>query len=197
MTSSYFNAKADIWDEKIAEKDTNKLENMAQQLDIHAASTVLDVGAGTGVFIPFLLKRIGDKGKLICLDQAEKMLEKARQKNFPGNIEFVCSDITSTGFGNEVFDSVVCYSSFPHFHNKFRSLNEIRRVLKKGSRLFICHTSSRSVINKIHRQVPELASDLIPDNEEMLHLLSSSGFGNIEIQDNADSYLVKAEKSKL
>jgi ubiquinone/menaquinone biosynthesis C-methylase UbiE len=195
MTQAYFNGKADTWDEKIAEKDLSKLESLAQKLDIQPGSTVLDVGTGTGVFVPFLLKKVGDKGKLVCLDHAEKMLEKARQKNFQGNIEFVCSDISSTRFGNEVFDAVVCYSSFPHFQNKSRALKESRRVLKKGGKLFICHTSSRSAINKIHQQIPLLAKDILPDQEEMQRLLLTAGFGKIDIQDRNDSYLAIAEKS--
>jgi ubiquinone/menaquinone biosynthesis C-methylase UbiE len=154
MTWSYFNSKADIWDEKIAEKDFSKLENMAKNLYIQTGSKVLDVGTGTGIFIPFLLQKIGDKGELFCLDSAERMLEKARKKNFNGNIEYVCSDISNTQLGDEIFDVVVCYSSFPHFRDKAKALVEIKRLLKKGGRLFICHTSSRVSINEIHQRIP-------------------------------------------
>jgi ubiquinone/menaquinone biosynthesis C-methylase UbiE len=194
MTQSYFNNKADIWDEKIAEKDLAKLENMAKNLDIHPGSTVLDVGTGTGIFIPFLLKKVGNKGKVVCLDFAEKMLEKARKKNFKGNIEYVCSDVSDTHLGDEMFDVVVCYSSFPHFKDKAGALQEIKRLLKKGGRLFICHTSSRAFINEIHQHIPELSSDLIPDKEEMQHLLSSAGFGQVGVYGETNSYLAKAEK---
>jgi ubiquinone/menaquinone biosynthesis C-methylase UbiE len=194
MSRSYFNSKADIWDEKIAEKDPEKLENMAKKLDIQPGSTILDVGTGTGIFVPFLLKKIGNKGKLVCLDSAEKMLEKARKKNFKGNIEYLCSDISSTQFADEVFDAVVCYSSFPHFGDKSKALKEISRVLKKGGKLFICHTSSKTAIHEIHQQVPELSTDLIPDKGEMLQLLSSAGFGQIDVRDETSSYLAKAEK---
>ena len=194
MTQSYFDGKADIWDEKIAEKDTDKLKNMANNLDIKPGSHVLDVGTGTGIFVPFLLKKVGNKGKLVCLDSAEKMLEKAREKKFKGNIEYFCSDITSTKFEDEVFDAVVCYSSFPHFRDKPKALREIKRLLKKGGKLFICHTSSRSAINEIHQHVAELCTDLIPDQEEMWNLLSSAGFREIKLYDEASSYFAKAEK---
>jgi ubiquinone/menaquinone biosynthesis C-methylase UbiE len=194
MTRSYFNGKADIWDKEIAENDLTRLEDMAQKLDIQPSSSVLDVGTGTGVFIPFLLKRVGDKGKLVCLDHAEKMLEKARQKNFRCDVEYICSDITATGFEDSVFDAVVCYSSFPHFRDKFQALKEISRILKKSGRLFICHTSSSSTINKIHQQIPELVTDLVPTREEMLLLLLSAGFEKVVIEEETNSYLAKAEK---
>jgi len=194
MTQSYFDDKAEIWDDKIAEKDTDKLEKIANNLDIKPGSNILDVGTGTGIFVPFLLKKIGSKGKLVCLDSAEKMLEKAKAKDFKGNIEFICSDIHHTDFQDEIFDAVVCYSSFPHFRDKSRALREIMRLLKKGGRLFICHTSSRITINEIHKQIPGLSTDLIPEEEEMLGLLSSAGFVGIELHDDASSYFARADK---
>jgi ubiquinone/menaquinone biosynthesis C-methylase UbiE len=194
MTESYFNGKAHIWDEKVAENDPVKLQNMADNLDIEPGAHILDVGTGTGVFVPFLLKIIGTGGKLTCLDFAEKMLEQARKKNFKGNIEYICSDIHATDFSDETFDAVVCYSSFPHFHNKSTALKEINRVLKKGGKLFICHTSSRTDINKIHKQIQEVCHDLIPDKEEMQGLLLSTAFDDIEIRDEPSSYLARARK---
>jgi ubiquinone/menaquinone biosynthesis C-methylase UbiE len=191
---SYFNNKAEIWDENFEERDSTKLNGMLRQINIGAGSRVLDVGTGTGILIPYLIDKIGDKGRLVCLDSAEKMLEKARQKNFKGHIDYVCGDINSSGLVDESFDAVVCYSSFPHFHDKSRALKEIHRLLRNGHSLYICHTSSRSSINKIHRQVPELAGDLIPPKTKMLHLLLSSGFEKIEIREETGSYFAKADK---
>jgi ubiquinone/menaquinone biosynthesis C-methylase UbiE len=194
MTCSYFNSKADIWDEKIAEKEPAKLESIARNLDIRPGSTVLDVGTGTGVFVPFLLRKIGDNGKLVCLDSAEKMLEKARAKSFKGNIEFLCADIASNELSDQAFDAVVCYSSFPHFRDKAGALREIIRLLKNGGKLFVCHTSSRRAINEIHRQIPELSNDLLPDAEEMRLLLLHTGFAQVDVHDEKDGYLATASK---
>ncbi len=194
MVKTYFNEKAAIWDEAVAEKDVTKLEEMAGRLAIEPGARVLDVGTGTGVFVPFILSRIGHNGNLVCLDLAEEMLKRAQAKGFEGNIDYICADIANTRFDNETFDAVVCYSSFPHFQDKPGALKEINRVLKKGGGLFICHTSSRYTINEIHRQIPAVRSDLIPDEAEMRNLLSAAGFAEISIQDNEDNYLASARK---
>ncbi|MFC1931360.1 class I SAM-dependent methyltransferase [Chloroflexota bacterium] len=194
MIKTYFNAKAALWDETIAEKDAGKLEGMVRRLKIESGSMVLDVGTGTGVFVPFLLSRIGQNGKLVCLDFAEEMLKKAQAKGFQKNVEYVCGDIADTRFSNETFDAVVCYSSFPHFQDKPKALREISRVLKKGGRLFICHTLSRAEINDIHHQIPEVQNDLIPGEDEMRHLLLSAGFTEISVRDAGDNYLVVTKK---
>lgn len=194
MTETYFNAQAEHWDETIAERNVAKLAALAQRLDIPPGSSVLDVGAGTGVFIPFLLQKIGNEGKITCLDYAEKMLEKARAKGFSQNVEYHCADILETKLGSGQFEAVICYSSFPHFRDKPQACREMQRLLKPGGRLYICHTSSREAINRIHRGIPHLVDDLIPDSEEMRQLLETAGFRDVVIQEEEDSYLATAVK---
>jgi len=57
MTKAYFNEQAQIWDEKVAEKDVSKLEKLSGYLTIEPGATILDVGTGTGVFIPYLMQK--------------------------------------------------------------------------------------------------------------------------------------------
>ena len=197
MIRTYFNQRAVIWDETSSEKDMAKLERMAQRLNIEPGSTVLDVGSGTGVFIPFLSSKVGKNGRLIALDFAEEMLRKARAKGLNGNIEYLHADMTSAPLLEEAFDVAVCYSSFPHFQDKLRTLSEVNRVLKNGGRLFICHTSNRAKINQFHRQIPAVENDIIPDEVEMQIMLSMAGFTDIKIDDSSDSYLASARKPNL
>jgi ubiquinone/menaquinone biosynthesis C-methylase UbiE len=194
MTKAYFNAQAEIWDEKIAEKDTSRLECIAACLTIEPGATILDVGTGTGVLLPYLLDKAGAEGKLIALDHAEKMLLKAKAKNLRGNISYICADIMSVPLADEICDTVVCYSSLPHFPDKPQALLEIKRVLKKGGELFICHTSSREHINGIHRQIPTVQNDLLPDAIEMTFLLTNAGFTAIKVEDKMDSYFACGRK---
>lgn len=194
MSRAYFNEQADIWDEAIAEKDAKKLERMARRLNIKAGSTVLDVGTGTGVFLPFLLRVVGRSGRIVALDFAERMLKKARAKGFNRDIAYLQADVGHIPARPESFDAIVCYSSFPHFPDKPKVLGELRRVIKKGGQLLICHTSSRTQINAIHRQVPAVKNDTLPDEAEMQRMLAVAGFTRIKIEDRSDSYLASAEK---
>lgn len=195
MIRTYFNQRATVWDETSSEKDMTKLERMARRLNIEPGATVLDVGSGTGVFTPFLLSRMGENGWLVALDFAEEMLRNARAKGFDGNIDYLHADVTSVPLLGEVFDVVVCYSSFPHFQDKPRTLGEVNRILKNGGKLFICHTSSRVRINEIHRHTPAVENDIIPDEDEMRIMLSLAGFTDIRIDDNNGSYLASAGKT--
>jgi ubiquinone/menaquinone biosynthesis C-methylase UbiE len=195
MSRAFFNSRADTWDEKVAEKDASRLEAMLARLDISHGASVLDVGTGTGVFVPYLLKKIGRDGNLVCLDFSEEMLKIARSKEFTGNIQYLCADIVNNRLADESFDAVVCYSVFPHFTDKPKALREINRLLKKNSKLFICHTSGRQAINEVHRSTPEVCDHIFPENDETRRMLLEAGFTDIDIRDGKEDYLVSARKS--
>ena len=149
------------------------------------------------LFIPFLLSEVGENGRIVALDFAGGMLRKAHAKGFNGNIDCLCADVVNVPLADEVFDAIVCYSSFPHFQDKTVALAEINRVIKSGGKLLVCHTSSRSQINGIHRQIPAVANDIIPDEDKMQIMLSGAGFTDIKIDDNRGSYLCSARKPGL
>lgn len=196
MIRIYFNHKAATWDEIAAEKNETKLERMAARLNIRLGATVLDVGAGTGVFIPFLLSKVGNDGQIVALDIAEEMLRKARAKGFNGVVAYLNADVTAIPLPVETFDSVVCYSSFPHFQDRPKALSEINRVTKGGGNLFVCHTSGRDDINETHNGIPEVADDTLPDEDEMRLMLLRAGFIDISIEDYCEYYLCRARKPK-
>jgi len=191
---SYFNGKATTWDEIVAEKDESKLRQMAARLDIGSGAVILDVGTGTGVFIPFLLQKIGVDGKILALDIAGEMLRRARAKNFDGVVAYLNADVAHIPLADSSVGSVVCYSSFPHFQDRPGAFAEIYRVIKNGGHLFICHTSGREAVNGLHNGIPEVANDVIPGERAMRLTLSEAGFVDIEIEDNSENYLCQALK---
>jgi len=194
MIKTYFSRMAAFWDKTAAENDQAKLRLMAERLNIRPGATVLDVGTGTGVFIPFLLSRVGNRGQIVALDVAEEMLRRARAKGFNGIVAYLNADVVNIPIPDETFDAIVCYSSFPHFQDKPKALGEIYRVTRSGGYLFICHTSSRDTVNEIHSSIPEVENDLIPDADEMQIMLAKAGFIDIRIEDYRESYLCCARK---
>jgi hypothetical protein len=60
--------------------------------------------------------------------------------------------------------------------------------------VFICHSSGRAHINSIHRGIPTIQNDLLPDGIDMLTLLTNAGFTEIKVEDKMDSYLACGAK---
>ena len=195
MIKEYFNEKAEVWDQKFAEKDDNKLRQIAGRMGILPGSTVLDIGTGTGVFLPFIRERIVD-GAVYALDVAEKMLSKSKNKAHGNHVFYVQADILNAPFVSDVFDIIVCYSAFPHFRDKDEALHEIYRMLREGGNLYIAHSSGISAINEIHRNIQGMKDHILPDAREMMEMLTRCSFINIEVEDKPDSFFAKAVKKR-
>ena len=194
ISRQFFNEKAADWDETPRSNAAHQLEAMAARLDLSEGMRVLDVGTGTGVFVPYVKRKIGPTGHVACVDFALEMLLVAKGKNSNGCMMPVCAEIETVGFKPETFDAIVCYSTFPHFHDKPLALRNMHDLLKNGGRVFICHTASRDHINNIHLNIPCFEDHLIPGYEEMVSLMIEAGFKQVNVDEGDDSYLAQGVK---
>jgi ubiquinone/menaquinone biosynthesis C-methylase UbiE len=197
ISRKFFNDRAEHWDETARNNDPEKLHKMADRLELKKDSQILDVGTGTGVFIPYIVEKLNGGGKIICMDYAINMLFKANSKQ-PQNerLRYICAEMESMHLQPGAFDVATCYSAFPHFHDKPRALENLRLLLKPDGTLYICHTASKETINAIHRSIPDFKDHTIPDDAVMRQLLTDAGFNEVAIKDEADSYLVIARNKE-
>lgn len=194
VSRQYFNNEASRWDETVRSNDADKLQAMAVRLSIPENARVLDVGTGTGVFVPYILPKLNGSGMITCVDFAFQMLEIAFNKNGNDGINHVCADIESLGFSRNKFDVVICFSTFPHFHDKPLALENIFKALTEGGVVYICHSASRESINNIHIKIPDFSDHLIPEKSEVHTMLENTGFFDISIIENDTYYLAEARK---
>jgi demethylmenaquinone methyltransferase/2-methoxy-6-polyprenyl-1,4-benzoquinol methylase len=194
VSRKYFNEKAERWDETIRNNDANKLQALADRLSIPQQAWILDVGTGTGVFLSYIKERVNHNSHVFCMDFAFNMLIKAKSKYRDSAVDFVCAEIETLQFSPNLFDVVMCYSTFPHFHDKPGALSTIHHLLKPGGRLYIGHTASRETINNIHRAIPDFRDHLIPEKPEMKNLLHQAGFSEFDVTELPESYLAAARK---
>ncbi|HTV21713.1 MAG TPA: class I SAM-dependent methyltransferase [Polyangiaceae bacterium] len=71
FSASFDNPERDTWQEPEAVLDLMK---------IAPASTVVDLGAGTGYFVPRLSQRVGPSGTVLALDVEPKMVDFLKQR---------------------------------------------------------------------------------------------------------------------
>ncbi len=198
ISRKFFNDRAEHWDETVRNNDPRKLRKMADRLDLKESNFILDVGTGTGVFIPYISEKLNSSGRILSMDFAINMLLKAQVKYSNGrSLNYVCSEIETLHLDGDCFDTAVCYSTFPHFHDKPRALRNLTYLLKPQGTLFICHTASKETINAIHKNIPDFQDHLIPENDEMTRLLEDAGFSHVSIEDHEESYLLTATNGKL
>jgi len=95
-------------------------------LALRKGKTVLDLGSGTGKFLPHLRRT---EATVVAVEPVAAMLEQLLDTN-PG-IEAKQGSAERIPLADACLDAVVCAQSF-HWFASPEALNEIRRVLKAG-----------------------------------------------------------------
>ena len=102
---------------------------LQDRLKIGESSTVIDLGSGTGKFLPYLIQT---GAKVLAVEPVNEML-KQLQQSYPDTESFQ-SSADSLPFKNASIDLVICAQSFHWFANQL-SLSDIHRVLKPSGLL--------------------------------------------------------------
>lgn len=187
----YFNEVAYKWD-KMCVHDTGKIEKILNMVEIKDGDSVLDAGCGTGVLVPFLMKRVG-RGNITCLDISEKMIEVAKGKYPHKGVKYIVGDIYEHNTRG-CYDVIMLYSCYPHFEDKKALMEKILFLLKDGGKVCICHSQSRDEINNMHKSREEVSKDILPEGSVTSSLMIKAGLKVKYTIDNDDMYMVLGAK---
>ncbi len=191
----FFDSLAAKWEESHT-ADQAHLERLLLPFayKLRRAREVLDMGTGTGILVSILVG-LAPEARVVGLDLSSEMLAQARFKH--PNVSFVQGDVHALPFEPSSFDFSLCCACFPHFEDKSKALEEIRRALRPGGWLLILHAASRATINAIHATIGgAVARDFLPSTKEMVTLLAWAGFEEIGVEEGEDRYLAWGRKNE-
>jgi len=158
-------------------------EEVIRKIKKRPARSVLDVGCGTGAMLSML---IADDQELQVsgIDFSEKMLDQAAEL-LGEKAQLVLGDSDALPWQDDLYDLVLCNSSFHHFPEPLKVLKEIRRVLKADGRLIIADpwwpNPTRSLINLFLNSPFNYLGDVrIYSEQEIGSLLLDCGFKLVE-----------------
>ena len=192
---AFFDNCADTWD---STRRTNPqiLEQLLTLAQIPTSATVLDVGSGTGVLLPYLHAAVGAEGEITAVDFSEKMLAKAQEKFVGlGNVKFCVGDVLEMNIPAESIDVVICLNFFPHLHTrKEEFIRKMKSSLKNGGRLIIMHDISRAKVNSIHRDSSVVTEHRLPEAKLVGEMLKACGYKEVTAYEDDTLYFVKGFK---
>lgn len=188
----FFNELAERWDEMRA-LNLDKIAHLIKLAGIAEGDTVLDVGTGTGVLIPFLVEAVGNTGSVTALDFAEAMVVKAAQKyGHLSRVNYMAADIMKYQ-PERCFSQVVCLNFFPHVKDKQAFISRVKELLVPNGSLVIMHDISRQTVNSIHETSDVVKEDRLQPSSVVAEILKQAGFTIEEAIDNKEIYFVKGK----
>ena len=193
----FFNEIAETWDKRFQTQELTKfLEQLVPTFGLAYGQRVLDVGTGTGILIPLLLRAVGPTGQIEAVDYAQKMANICRSKYaHTPNVRVSVQEAEKLDFPAQTFDAVICFGSFPHIENKEEALRQMNHVLKPDGKLVIAHALSSEEIETHHHNASEaVAHDFLPERTAMKQMLRQAGFVGIWIVDKPGCYLCTSNK---
>lgn len=134
-------------------------------LDLQPGAHVLEVGCGTGVFLPALAAAVGPRGRIVGVDHAPALLSRARQRiaahELTTPIDLIEGDAHALPFATGTFDAAHCERVLMHLENPGVAIREMVRVVKPGGRVVAAEIAARLAgINHPDHEMAEWLSRL-------------------------------------
>jgi SAM-dependent methyltransferase len=111
-------------------------------LELRPDDAVLDVACGPGNTTRRLLPQLGPGARVVGVDTAPAMLERAVADTDDPRVEYVRADAADLPFADGEFDAVTCHGALYLVDDAEAVIAEMARVLTPGGRLAIltsCH----------------------------------------------------------
>jgi len=116
-------------------------------LALRADERVLEVGCGTGVFLPLLAESVGETGEVVGVDRAVPFVEQARERtrHLP-KVRVDQGDAYALPYPTQSFDAAHCERVLIHLNDPSAALSEMRRVVRPGGRIVVAEPDWASLI---------------------------------------------------
>ncbi|ENV38032.1 hypothetical protein F959_00789 [Acinetobacter venetianus RAG-1 = CIP 110063] len=124
---------------------------LQDRLKIDETSTVVDLGSGTGKFLPYLNQT---QANVIAVEPIAAMLQQLQQAH--PLVESVQAFSHQLPFSSTSIDAVICAQSFHWFAN-IETLTEIHRVLKPAGQLGLVWNQRDTNVNWVKALADEIA----------------------------------------
>jgi SAM-dependent methyltransferase len=170
---------------------------MVDRLGLQPGAKVLDVATGTGAAAVAAAQRIEPGGRVMAVDVADAMLDRAEanvRKMALSNVDLHHMDARRLDFRSGYYDAVLCSLALFYLPDMAAALGDWLRVLKPGGRLAVSVFAGgvfQPQADLLHRRLQECGVDGAGDQppwgrvstvEQFRALLQSAGAADVQVE---------------
>jgi ubiquinone/menaquinone biosynthesis C-methylase UbiE len=155
-------------------------EQTLSLMDIQPGDRILDLGCGTG-WASRRMARLAQGGEVVGLDVADEMLRRAEEASSAfRNVRYVWGSAERIPESDNAFSKVLSVESFYYYSDQGKALDELRRVMAPGGKLFILI----NLYKDNHYSLRWMEELKVPvqalSEEEYKRLLANHGFKDVQ-----------------
>jgi len=109
-------------------------------VDVQEGMAIADIGAGTGLFVPYFSQSVGSDGKVYAVDISPGMLEHLHARKADegwSNVDVVPCSERSANLPEDSVDRVFVCDTYHHFEYPRATMSSIREALRDGGEVVI------------------------------------------------------------
>jgi arsenite methyltransferase len=149
-------------------------------MEIQPVDRILDLGCGTG-WASRRMARIVTAGEVVGLDVADEMLRRAEQASSAfKNVRYAWGSAEKIPEADNAFSKVLSVESFYYYADQGKALDELRRVMAPGAKLFILINLYKDNHYSLRWQSELKVPVQALSEAEYKSLLEKHGFKNVE-----------------
>ena len=187
-----FDEVANVFEQPPPEDVLQRLEMVVDTANIQPGEAVLDVGTGTGVLIPFILKH--QPSRVLACDLSGEMLQRASRR-FGDSVVTLQADVVDIPLDQGPFGVVFFNAAFGNVYDQRETVEAIAGLLSPGGRLIISHPLGSAFVRRLREDSPQYHLKDLPDETQLMQLLDGTGLVLARFTDETDLYLAICEKT--
>jgi 2-polyprenyl-3-methyl-5-hydroxy-6-metoxy-1,4-benzoquinol methylase len=192
LQQSAFDEVAGGFGQPVPEDILERLKAVVDRAQIRPDESVLDVGTGAGVLLPFILQR--QPARVVACDLSGEMVKLARQR-FGESVTVLQSDVVDIPGEVGPFGAVFCNAMFGNVYDQRQTIDVIERLLGPGGRLVISHPMGSDFVRRLKAGSPQYHLKELPDRSFLNQLLEGAGIAITHFVDETDLYLAICTKT--
>lgn len=144
-----------------------RLRNTLKLMQPHRFKRLLEIGYGSGIFLPTLSKMAQE---VTALDIHKETAAVKRMLDWyqVSNVNLVSADVMHMPFPDHTFDGCVIVSTLEDIPESGRAVSEIQRVVTRGGHIFVSFPVKNIITDAFFKLVGEDPDDIHPSDHRYI-----------------------------